>query len=363
MLMDDVVSLVRELGLPAIVTLLLLVIIYWALSPEKAQIFSSQVWKVLAAFPLLFRGAHKRYVRHSLQGRLGDFTRKLRKTARFLPNAKPSIRWVTGAETDREAFLQGDRVILRLRREDPEDRNFVHGAYLYVSKHLLGQTKRYVAPAHRDSIDLFVTGQLLQEERPSVVGFYLDEYVHPRTERADSKIGGYFDAYTHMDEAGVFYDVLLQELHFLGLKVFGRRRDDQIIIEVNGLIDYLEKFAGRSIGEDLDSPSTTWKYCRLAVVIVGKSHNISPGGETWTSYIRKNLLPQGVETLYLLALQANREVVEAVAKSLGDSYDTELSRSRTVVLKYGDRRERRKQYLLVMRRRGIPVFQASGDDA
>lgn len=353
--LTEYLEMLRNVGIPIA---LALVLMYVLLFPGKAEKVTAWLWKGLNKLPGVFRSAHKRYLKHDLQARLGDFTRKLSKDAPYLDRIKPKLEWVEQG-TDRDAFLNGDKLILRLRRDDHHDDNFVHGAYLYVSTQLLPKVKRYLSPSHRDAIDLFVTGKLLQEERPHIVGYFLDEYAHPKTADPDAKIGTYFDAFQKMDEAGLFFGVMMQEMYFLGLKVFGRRRDDRIIVEVNSLIEFLEEVARRKVGENHDQPGVSWEYCCFGIVIVGKGFKITPQGEVWVNYIRRELIPNEVDTIYLLGADENREVIRSVAEQISDSYEEIRSEVRVTPLRFDDRVERHRQYLLVLRRIGVEVFKAS----
>jgi len=351
----EYLEILRNIGIPVVLALFL---VYVLLFPEKAEKVTAWLWKGLSKMPRVFRTAHKRYLKHDLQGRLGDFTRKLAKDAPYLEQVKPKLEWVEPG-MDREAFLKGDKLILRLRRDDRHDDNFVHGSYLYVSTQLLPKTKRYLAPSHRDAIDLFVTGKLLQKERPHIVGYFLDQYAHPKTDDADAKVGAYFDSFQKMDEAGLFFGVMMQEMYFLGLKVFGRRRDDRIIIEVNSLIEFLEEVASRKVGEEHDQPGVSWEYCCFAIVIVGKGFKLTPEGEVWVKYIRRELIPKEVDTIYLLGADENRDVIGSVAEQISESYEEVRNEVRVTPLRFDDRVEKHRQYLLVMRRIGVEIFKAS----
>src|SRR5690606_35469806 len=105
-------------------------------------------------------------VTHDLQGRVNEFVRKLRREVPGLENAKLRVEWVDEPLT-RKAFLDRGEMILRLRRDDPHDSNFIHGSYLFVSQMLLNQAKRYVSPSQREALDLFVCSRLLQGENKS----------------------------------------------------------------------------------------------------------------------------------------------------------------------------------------------------
>jgi hypothetical protein len=343
-------------GIPLVV----IVLAFIAWNPEKVEKWGSILLRLLSLFPRLFKGARKKYVQYDLQGRINSFTKGLVKAAPFLKRNRVRIQWIDET-VSKQAFLDDGHVILRLRREDPDDRNFVFGAYHYVSTSLLSKTRRYISPSHREAIDLFVTTKLLEKEKPSVMEAFLDEYLHPKTADPKGKVNRFFDSFTKMDKGDLFYPVFLQELHFLGNKVFGRRQDDKIIREVNGLIVHLDQLAERKIGEDVPGRLDFCRdYCRFGVIIVGRQYNVTPEGDVWVRYIDKHVAPKLIESLYILGPSENRSVIEHVCTSIGKRYEVVRAKSSKVRLTRQDgTRFHADRYLVVLRLRGAEVFQES----
>ena len=349
------VALLAALGGAGGVAVIIAIIVL--LNPEKVDIWVALFWRFLSFFGGVARGAKKRYVKHDLQGRLNVFSKGLHKDAPFLAETKVQVEFTD--EITKKAFLEQGKVILRLRRDDDDDVNFMHGSYLFVSASLLAKTKRYVSPSQRKSLDLYMTTQLLQEEKPSVLGMFLDENLHPESVDADGKEARYIDAFAKIDEGGLFKEVVLQELDYLGDKVFGKRKDDKIVTEVNDLIQFLESVATRRIGEDRDL-QFSGDYCRFGIVIVGKPTTVSASGHLpYVAYINKQLIPKQVETIYVVGRAENREVIDVVSQNLESSYEKVRSCDSTVVLSYDQGRRERKQYLVVLRTKGVRVIQPS----
>jgi len=354
--MDEVIKLI--VALLGGVTLGGAALIYLLLNPEKIEVWASLLWKLLSKFGGIFKFAHKQYVKHDLQGRVNSFTKEVRKEAPFLSDARVAVQWVN-SDVTKKGFLEDGKVILRLRRDDPEEMNFVHGAYLFVSASLLYKTKRYISPSQRQAVDLYVTTKLFEKEKPSALGAFLDEYLHPKMEDTKSKVARYFDKFAQIDRGGFFYSVLLQELDYLGDKVFGKRQDDKIIAEVNSLIDFLEPVANRKVGEENDLDFEQ-EYCRFAIMIVGKSYNVASGGDVYVNFIRKQVMPKKIETLYLLGNYKNKAVIDNVCSAFDAVFEKCGTRHYTIPLKrHDDTVVDQEQYLVVLRLKGVNVFQPS----
>lgn len=219
------------------VSLWVALVLYILFFPEKIEIISSWFWLGLSKIKKFAGFAHKQYVKHDLQGRLNDYMRKVKGQAPYLAGSRFKVEY-TEQNLTKKGFFDNDQVILRVRRDDPQETNFVHVAYWAVATGLLFKTKRYISPSQGEAVDLYFTTRLFEEEKPSVVNVFLDNYLHPKMANPKAKVARYYDDYARIDHGGYFYSVFLQELDYLGDKVFGGRKDDQIIKEVNALIPH-----------------------------------------------------------------------------------------------------------------------------
>ena len=351
-MVDVIIKYLLPILTPPLAIIVLLLFI-----PEKIEKWSALLWKVVATIAKGLTSAHKRYLKHDLQGRVNDFVKHLRKEVPTLSSEKLKIEWVDPA-VRRESFIADGQVVLRLRRDDPTEHNFVHAAVLYVSGTLLTKPKRYISPSQREAIDLFVCTKMLEAEKPAVVTFFLDEYLHPKTDDPKAKVALYLDDFEQIDRGSLFFPVLVQELQYLGDKVFGRRRDDLVHTEVNGLIEFLKPIANRRIGDEVDL-NFNGGYCKFALVIVGKPAKLLVSIDPYVSYIRNALAAEKTETIYVLARAENQRSVDDICSKFHQTYECVRTHRFRRVLKYLDREETAQQYLAVLRRRESKIIQAS----
>ena len=341
-------------SLPPVVLLLVLLLFF----PEKIEKWSALLWRAVSAAGGVFRAAHKQYVKHDLQGRVNDFVRTLRRQVPGIGQEKLRIQWVD-PKGSRDSFITDNKIVLRLRRDDPDDHNFVHGAFLFVSASLLTRMKRYLAPSQREAVDLFVTSKLIEKEKPSIVGYFLDQYLHPKTEAAKSKVSAYVDDFAQLDRGAVFFPVFVQELEFLGAKVFGRRRDNLVHADVKGLISFLKPIARREIGDENDM-NFKGSYCKFEIVIIGKPSKLMASVEPYVRYIQNEIVPHQSDTIYLLSRKENRQRVEEILSRFARQYECVRRTTFPKVLKYkSGKAERALQYLAVLRRQGVELVEPS----
>jgi hypothetical protein len=352
--MSEVVKYLLALGTGGVVTGFAIVLLIY-LTPEKAEKWYAILLGLFLRVGGGVRGLHKRWVRHDIQGRINDFVKS--ECASLPGSAADRVRleYIDGRIT-KQAVLDGNTVIVRLRRDDPEELNFVHGVCLFVSRSLLFKAKRYISPAQGEATDLLVSKKLLEHEKPAVVDHFLEQYLHPAIDRKKSSTARFFDDLVVIDAGKLFVPIYLQELNFLGHKVFGGRKDALIIQEVTDLIQFLKDVVNREVGQQSDLDFRRG-YCRFAIVIVGKAmklrqESISP----YLGFIREHLVPDKIETVYLLAPSKNTKHVRRIAETVADIYDVFAELEFERVLQVKSSRQRTPQYLLVLRARDRDTY-------
>ena len=363
-ILDTLLPLLRQLGVTVPWMLLLgggLVLFFY---PDKIEQWSALLWKawskILRLLGFAFNYAQKQYVKHDLQSRVNAFVRRFDREVPTGSGRKCRVEWVDPA-TPRKSFIANDRVVLCLRREDPEDHNFIHGAYLFVSSCLVLKAKRYVSPSFREALDLFMCSKLLKRERPELVGVFVDEYLHPKTDSKTSRVGEHVDDFAIIDDAGLFSPTVVQELEYLGNKVFGNRNDARIMADVSGLVALMKSFGLREVGVDEAETDFNGSYCRFGIVIVGKPLKLrSQSFGPYVNYIRKHLVPSGVETIYLLSRSQNKAYVNGIRERL----EPEFEGVRTVTFKgilrhRNSGSEKATLYLAIVRKLGVGIVQPS----
>jgi hypothetical protein len=192
----------------------------------------------------------------------------------------------------------------------------------------------------------------------------LDEYLHPKTQKPGSKISQLLATFEKLDEAALFYQILLQELEFLGDKVFlgTKHKNAKIIAEVTKAIEFLERLATRNTGEDIPL-DFNGEYCCFAMMIAGKKPKMTASGEVYVNRIRKHLMPNDIDTIYLVGEWPNKDIIDNVCTAVEDTFEKyKTHRSKvTLTRKEGDeeRYEQREHYLAILRKKGVSVFRHS----
>jgi uncharacterized protein YdhG (YjbR/CyaY superfamily) len=255
-------------GTPAAVALALL---FGALAnPQKTVYWISQVG---ALFGWASAGIARRSLAGRLESRINDFAVYSYRTIQHVDANGARISWVqSDAEVSAALNADGDLVVY-LNPSRPEGENLARAALMYVAEKFVPRAKLHMTPRQRQSMDLFVTGRLLDRADEEMASQFFSAFMGPATV-TDDKLAALVEDYHLMDRAGLFFPVFVQELVFMGEKVAlgGARR--AVGGEVRGLLDFLRSRANRVIGDDTVPMSYEGTFCKCGLVIVAKADKL-----------------------------------------------------------------------------------------
>lgn len=316
--------------------------------PEKVEKWSVMLWKII--YFLIKRG-EKRIVAHDIQARVNEFSKSLKKEITNFEPVGISIQWVSDKETPAE-FFKENKLTIRMRQHADQNRNFVYASMIFISKTLLRKTKNYLSRSQRESIDLFVGKKLFEKEKPQVVDQFFEDYFSTKA-LSSNKIMDLLEKYEIINKVGLFFPVLVQELIFLGQKVFYKPKSEKIITEVKRFVDFLQKYAGREVGEKEIPKNFEGTYCRCGIVIVATRLKRETGDfDPFVNYIKK-LIEMKIENIYLIgpASRDNREFIDQISIEIQRRFGLEKYASKKYKAKIKVRGERKEAntYLILHR--------------
>lgn len=283
------------------------VFVYFLTHPEKVEKWLSMFWWLVSR---LWKGAEYLAIKNEVQGKINSFVKNLEAySAVSFPRV--SIKWV--AKENEEIVWEDGEVIIVMRDREHRNKNFVHAAYFFTSEVLLKKSKRHLSKNQKLSLDLFATKRILERESAAAVEQFMNDYFIPNLEK-NQDIKGFIQKYQHIDRMGIFFPVLIQELSYLGNKVFLTNPTAEIIAEVKSLIDFLEKFSEREVGDTKTPDTFIGKYTRCAIKIVASHWTREKGDITSSKERILKALKSGLENVYVVGSdkKENKEFVENV---------------------------------------------------
>lgn len=334
---------------------LLIIIIILILNPEKVEKLSAILWKVI--YCLIKRG-EKKIVTHDIQGRVNEFSKSLKKEIANFEPIGMQIQWITEKEIPEE-FFKKNKLIIRMRHHNNQNKNFIYATMVFIAKVLLIKTKKYLSSSQKESIDLFIGKKLFKKEKPQIIVQFFEDYFSPKV-LSNNNIIELVEKYEIVDKVGLFFPVLVQELIFLGEKVFYRLRRGEIIKEVNKFINFLQKYAEREEGERIIPKNFEGAYCRCGIVIIATKFKREIGDiKPFIKYI-KTLVDKKLESIYLIgpASENNIDFINQISEQMQNKLKLEKYATKKYEARIKIKGERKKvdNYLICHRSHEIELY-------
>jgi hypothetical protein len=269
------------------------VVAFVFLNPDKAARWGEILWALIAR---VWKAKDRRAVQLGLQSRMNSFSRRISSQTGRDDFTPVQVGWTEPNESVRH-FYADDRLVIRLHRHERQDRNLVTASMLFVSQTLVRRAKTFLSKKQAQSIDLFGVDWLLADT-PSAKVLFREEVLAPEVDRSPD-VGLLILRYRSIDAAGAFFPVFVRELNYLGQRVVVRPRNEHLVVDVQRLTEFLERYSNRVLGErvPLEVQGTS---LRCAIVIVAQYQKREAG--LLGNYVHRlrTLALAGNETLYLV---------------------------------------------------------------
>ena len=179
-----------------------------------------------------------------------------------------------------------------MKKKDNSNNNIARAALAFTSVTLLKGNNLDIAEYQKRGIELYACYDLLHKNFNVNI---LQEFKEIYNKNEKSQI--VFEKCEFINQYGIFYPILIQELIFLSSNIIRKINRQEVHKEVTNLINYLENVAKRDIGDDIGQ--FRGKYCKFAIILIGKRINVElERTEIYWDYLKKIYLNNN--TIYFL---------------------------------------------------------------
>lgn len=225
-------------------------------------------------------------------------------------------KWAEGQEGVRAALAADGDVVIYLQPGLPDGENLARAALAFVGRQFIPRAKLSLTTRQRQSLDLYVTGQLLDSQRSLVADDFYGTVLQPLLQ-TDEKLSGLVESLRDIDKKGYFYPILVQQLVFMGEKVATGISKDQVHEEISKFVSWLQARALR-----VDKDDTVPLYFRgtlisCGIVFVAKWEKALSGDASAFANSGVRYASDGFESIYVIGdtdysrlIQEAAEVIE-----------------------------------------------------
>lgn len=280
---------------------------------DKLEYFGSGV---LSLFQWTGSGVRKQVIAKDIRSRILKVSKEISKEIDGVLPYDMKIKWVK--EIDKDTFVEGNQVIIRMNNQKSKTRNIVYALNQYVEKGLLPKTRNYIDSKIIKSSDLVMVRKLLLLCNESGVDHFDEIYLKPVIS-ADSDVKEWIEKILKLDEAGIFVHVLLKEFIEQARKIYPSMPDPCLYAESKEFLRFLYNIANKQPGQEVDL-QFIGEYFKVGVIIIAKSETIGKLG--YKPYVKRALsnLNKGIKTIYLFAdTYSKSEFAHTVAETIGEA--------------------------------------------
>ncbi len=308
----EITDLLTRVGLPLVLVAL---IAYVLLLPEKAQIISGWIWSLIGR---VFRGGDRKAVALRVQGHVNAATRSLRKQVPDgIIEGKLKIKWSDAEKA--QSILRDGEVVVFMRRSRFHEENVAHALMIYLPKAVLPRARRYLDKTTMEAADLTIAKAILGSSTSAqgILEVFYEQHLDPACEE-DAVLHKKVTEMDEIDLHGWLLRVLLPEYQCLGNQLHPADPDQRCIADAEAFARWLHRLAAREMGDDTHPLSFEGLYLRIAVIFVAIPQKLEKHGTDPYRRRAKTLIYSGkYDGVYLMARDHNmwavREIIQKLA--------------------------------------------------
>jgi hypothetical protein len=334
----------------ATATPLVAVILFLLWAYAHPQTTTYWIAKVGLAFGWASSAIARKALAGVIESKINHFAVSAYRSIQHVDPSGAQIAWVrSDPEVNCALEADGD-IVVYLNPERPQAENLSRAALLYISTRFLPRAKLYMSSRQKRSMDLYVTGKLLDQTDPQTATEFFARFLGPET-NDDEALAGLVGTYDLMDRAGLFFPVFIQELVFLGEKVALSGARKALQSEVRDLLKFLSERANRMQGDDTVPMYYEGAYCKCGFVVVAKADKLANYGIEPYIHAISEYARQGFENVHVIgradigisldAIVSEAEARTRLIRAVDKEYDAQV-RNRS-----GEWHPTRNRYILL----------------
>jgi hypothetical protein len=311
---DSILHLLVGVGLT--VGIVISIVLYLALSPEKAERVAGWIVSGLAR---IWRGLHKKAIALKVQGEVNELRAHfLRDAPASLMEKKLRVRWTTADEA--EAAIRGGEVLVFMEDAGRHEENLANAVMAYLPKALIPRARRYLEPDTMRAVDLTIAKSLLAHDDASegALDAFYNAHFDPARE-ASARLRRKIAELDRIDMHGWLSRILLAEYHRLGQRLHPGEADETCIDEAEKLAAWLAELAAQRPGSS-DGSLTFWgTHFRIAIVFVAMKQRLAAEGVSpYRKRTKRHIYRDKFDSIYLIARDANIDAVRELLVAIDD---------------------------------------------
>ena len=197
-----------------------------------------------------FKTLEKRAISADIEGAINESVNIFQDE---LPNGwikKANIKWVKEQSL---SDLEEGEVIMRLKPQENQDSNLVHGIYCFFSSSLFPKTKEIIPGSTSKAIAIQISKRTIENNRNYILKSFENEIIE-REIKTSPDILDYLEDFDKLDKRGFFTSSFLREIDIVAEKIRFSSQRNRFREEIQETINHTKRF----IEALPDAPNELW---------------------------------------------------------------------------------------------------------
>ena len=277
-------------------------------NPDKIQIWLTWMWR---GARLVTKKAEYAYIGQDVTAQVNaHLGRDLSDQIDGFPSPRIQIQWDNSAEA--VASEVAGTLIVRMRPHEDRTANLLHAALAATPRLVIPTLRSELGPVQASGIDLQLCRRFAESISKTAITRYRLDILDPALGRIPG-LAEMLERLQSADLGGLFIPVFLQELTKIGTQ-FPVDRLPNLSAEVDDFLTFLINVAEREPGEDVHL-TFVGSYFRVSIMLVARRQTRAKGIAPYRWRVTAELA-KGVDTIYVLATDANLTFADEVAGAL-----------------------------------------------
>lgn len=278
--------------------------------------------------PIAKRYKHKKLTKTAIRSDIkGHVNNELSKMRDYLPQGwiqEVDVAWVECEEP--ETLKEENKIVVRVRPVDNQDRNFVNATYHYLKSSFFPKAQAVIPKPHFEASVLYVCDKIVENRSDSTKEVFEDSIMEPMIQR-HSQIPNHLDSYKKLDKRGFFTGTFLRELHLMATSARFNANRNKMTEETSAMIkhvqDFIKAYDSYNNGEEESDPSA-WYYngpiSKYAILLVANPSKTKNGIDAYINRARDRF-QSGTERLYVFGSNNESRFAKAVIAGIKGTID------------------------------------------
>ncbi|MES2315827.1 MAG: hypothetical protein V4486_03825 [Patescibacteria group bacterium] len=308
----------------ALILVIFIILYFIGQTFPGVQIVKSKIFIPLARWSK-HRGLTKMAIKSDIKGHVN---KEMKELGKHLPSGwikEMDLDWVQ--QEDPMGFISDDRIVLRIRPVEDQNRNFVNTTYHFLKQVMFPKTNNVVPDNHLEGTVIYLCRKIVNRRNKETITVFEDYILEPAIQK-HKKLLTYMADYETIDKRGFFTGTFLRELHSVANEVRFAPGRESVGREASEIIKHIKEFIAKYESEDRVIPDSLWikignvaKYGLLLVAHPGKTNF---GIDAYINRAREKF-NGGANRLYVFGTTTESKFFNAVVRGIeGTIKDTEL---------------------------------------